>query len=84
MCFTMSICFQTLELLFLMANESNIEVICQKFLECLPTLSDTTNQQQLSDRVIQMAQKYPLKSQSKTSGVYRHYDVGEQLAVPTM
>ncbi|KAJ8036508.1 AP-4 complex subunit epsilon-1 [Holothuria leucospilota] len=49
---------KTLDLLYLMANESNVAVICAKFLECLPAVSDVTSQQHLSENVVQMAKNY--------------------------
>lgn len=51
--------FQTLELLFHLANPSNVQAICKKLMEFLTKTTNPDKKKELALKVLQLATLYP-------------------------
>lgn len=58
---------QTVDLLFSMANESNVKVVCSKLIEHLARPRKDFSESELIDRILTLTEKYPLHPTSNQS-----------------
>ena len=54
---------QTVDLLYSMANETNVKVVCSKLIERLDNPAGNSNKSELIDRILTLTEKYPLQLQ---------------------
>lgn len=51
--------FQTLELMYHLANAANVQAICKKMTEFLDQVKDNLKKKDLAEKIFQLAEKYP-------------------------
>ena len=51
---------QTVDLLYSMANETNVKVVCSKLIERLDNPAGNSSKSELIDRILTLTEKYPL------------------------
>lgn len=51
--------FQTLELMYHLANAANVQALCKKMAEFLQQIKDNQKKKDLADKILQLAEKYP-------------------------